>query len=171
MEGIGTMKWTGQLSRKSHKIALFGACLVLSSAVFYLDARMLPGDITLLLPYILEVYLSTLLIGDRTGLNNRRGFFTLAQYETTRMRRGQDPVSLLYLDIGNFKIVNGTRGQREGDEFCVFLPEPATLSVGAYCTKERYELEDLIKEGDALMYAAKGGGKDRIACGGGASAR
>jgi len=51
-----------------------------------------------------------------TGLNNRRGFLTLAQYEIRRMERTGDRFSLLYLDIDNFKEINDTRGHREGDK-------------------------------------------------------
>ena len=75
-----------------------------------------------------------------------------------------------------------------GDEFCILLPEvdmselrtitmrlvdsfeascmerawPASLSIGAFTTNDVEDLDRLIAQGDALMYAAKGKGKGRI---------
>jgi diguanylate cyclase (GGDEF)-like protein len=266
-------------SRKLFKAIAFAAGLLLSTSTFYFDLTVVPNEITLLLPYILVIYFSTLLIGNRsgiffsvlavafwflsnskmlsdlsivvflnlaikttfvflifslvrynrklyeqvknlslldelTGLNNRRGFFTLAHYEISRLERSGESFSLLYIDIDNFKEVNDNRGHKEGDkvlremgkiirkttrgidipsricgdEFCIFLPNVGkaeikeialrvkedfarstetnswrtTLSIGSYTCSEEYDLEVIIKKGDALMYRAKRSGKDRI---------
>ncbi len=51
-----------------------------------------------------------------TGLHNRRHFFELAYYEIARAARYRQPLSLILLDIDNFKRVNDTYGHMVGDQ-------------------------------------------------------
>ncbi len=51
-----------------------------------------------------------------TGLMNGRAFRELADRELMRARRLGQPVTLLYLDLDNFKNVNDRRGHATGDE-------------------------------------------------------
>jgi diguanylate cyclase (GGDEF)-like protein len=50
-----------------------------------------------------------------TGLLNRRAFFDIVQAELERARRFSHPVTLLYLDIDNFKSFNDALGHEAGD--------------------------------------------------------
>lgn len=50
-----------------------------------------------------------------TGVGNTRLFYELADQEIKRSRRYGRPVSLLYLDLDNFKIINDRFGHHTGD--------------------------------------------------------
>lgn len=50
-----------------------------------------------------------------TTVANRRGFYEIANLEINRMRRYKHSLSLVYLDIDNFKVVNDRLGHSAGD--------------------------------------------------------
>jgi len=50
-----------------------------------------------------------------TGIANRRAFFDLADLELHKARRYETPISVLYLDIDNFKHINDHFGHHIGD--------------------------------------------------------
>ena len=52
---------------------------------------------------------------DLTGLYNHRHFFKTLESELTRLRRQKTSLSLLMLDVDNFKRYNDTHGHVEGD--------------------------------------------------------
>lgn len=51
-----------------------------------------------------------------TGIHNRRAFFDLANLELNKARRYRTPLSVLYLDIDNFKQINDRCGHQVGDQ-------------------------------------------------------
>jgi diguanylate cyclase (GGDEF)-like protein len=55
------------------------------------------------------------LVDDLTGLNNRRGFLTLAQQQIKLARRNKRELVLLFVDMDDFKQINDAHGHREGD--------------------------------------------------------
>jgi diguanylate cyclase (GGDEF)-like protein len=55
------------------------------------------------------------LIDDLTGLNNRRGFLTLAEQQIKFARRHSRELVLLFVDMDDFKQINDKYGHQEGD--------------------------------------------------------
>lgn len=124
------------------------------SLIIYINLMI--KSIFVFLQYLLIIYIKKLyfkvealsLLDELTGLNNRRGFFHLTQYEIIKKKRTKEIISLLFIDIDNFKKINDMKGHKEGDkvlkelsevikkttrtldisarvggdEFCVFLP-------------------------------------------------
>ncbi len=56
-----------------------------------------------------------------TKLFNRRSFYNQLDIEYERYQRQGDPLSLIMLDIDNFKVINDTRGHLVGDEVLVSM--------------------------------------------------
>ncbi|MCU0822955.1 MAG: diguanylate cyclase, partial [Spirochaetes bacterium] len=50
-----------------------------------------------------------------TGILNRRAFDELAQIEIDRAKRYMHPISIAYIDLDNFKIINDEMGHNTGD--------------------------------------------------------
>ena len=50
-----------------------------------------------------------------TAILNRRAFYDLAEMELNKARRYQNPLSVLYVDIDNFKQINDRLGHHTGD--------------------------------------------------------
>lgn len=112
-----------------------------------------------------------------TGLANSRAFFESASRELDRARRYRRPISVIYLDLDDFKMVNDERGHvagdevlrltgavlREqlrstdvvgrlgGDEFAILMPETGYEGAGSAATKVREALlQDLARHGWSL---------------------
>ncbi len=115
-----------------------------------------------------------------TGLSNRRAFVESAWLELERGRRHGRPLSLLYLDCDDFKLVNDRRGHLAGDavlsavgatlrqavrgldtvarlggdEFGVLLPEVDRAGAEALAERLRIQLrEALTDRGDGVTFS------------------
>ena len=116
------------------------------------------ASVLLDLAWMLEQDLKTLSLAtmdDLTGITNRRGFEAIAAHTIAVCRRGDQPATLLYFDLDDFKEINdnlghaaGDRALRRfadrlcatfrdsdvvarvgGDEFCVLLTSATTADV------------------------------------------
>ncbi|HZW83353.1 MAG TPA: GGDEF domain-containing protein [Candidatus Deferrimicrobium sp.] len=56
-----------------------------------------------------------------TGLKNRRYFFSKLKEEIERVNRTKSPVSLVLIDVDDFKLVNDRYGHTEGDKVLISL--------------------------------------------------
>jgi diguanylate cyclase (GGDEF)-like protein len=54
-----------------------------------------------------------------TDTLNRRSFFDLAEYEIKRSQRYHLQLTVAYIDLDNFKVVNDQRGHKTGDELLI----------------------------------------------------
>ncbi len=52
---------------------------------------------------------------DLTNISNKRGFSILSEHALTMCKREGSPVSLIYIDLDNFKHINDEFGHAEGD--------------------------------------------------------
>jgi diguanylate cyclase (GGDEF)-like protein len=59
--------------------------------------------------------LSLATVDDLTNLTNRRGFNAIAEHTIAMCRRVDEPATLLYFDLDEFKAVNDTLGHAAGD--------------------------------------------------------
>ena len=112
-----------------------------------------------------------------TGLANARSFFESASQELDRSRRYQRPISVMYIDLDDFKMINDERGhvagdevlrltgqalrrnmrstdllgRLGGDEFAILLPETGFEGAGKAADKVREALrEELVRQGWSL---------------------
>jgi len=172
-----------------------GVIVSLASAVSWLiaDLNMLPAFSSAFIPYLnealrLTVFLIITLILTKlkramdahkalgrtdplTAIPNRRAFYDMAEMELNKARRYQKPLSVLYVDIDNFKKINDRLGHHigdallcsaakmiksniravdiigrlGGDEFVVLLAETGPESVARVARKLRDKLLHLVQ--------------------------
>ncbi|MFH0960717.1 MAG: GGDEF domain-containing protein [Pseudomonadota bacterium] len=63
------------------------------------------------------------LVDELTGLNNRRGFMTLAEQQIKMANRNKSALTLVYFDLDNFKTINDTLGHAAGDRVLVLAAD------------------------------------------------
>ncbi len=94
--------------------------------------------------------LSEMSIADElTGLNNRRGFLTLAQQQLKYAERHKLKALLMFIDLNRFKQINDTYGHKEGD---------AVLIRMAKILQNNYRESDIVARfgGDEFVVLAMG---------------
>jgi diguanylate cyclase (GGDEF)-like protein len=95
------------------------------------------------------------LTDDLTKLNNRRGFFLLAEQILKIASRTRAGIYLMYSDLDNLKKINDTFGHEEGDR---------ALQAYANLLKANYRESDVIARigGDEFVLVPVGSSKDDI---------
>lgn len=93
------------------------------------------------------------LTDDLTGLNNRRGFYFLAEHLLKIAVRSKGGLYLMYTDLDDFKKINDKFGHAEGDK---------ALQAYARLLKENYRVSDVIARmgGDEFILLPVGTSKD-----------
>jgi diguanylate cyclase (GGDEF)-like protein len=79
-----------------------------------------------------------------TGLVNRRGLEEQLVEELNRMRRYGSPLTVLFLDLDNFKQVNDQRGHLMGDEVLRLVADTLRSDVRLVDTAARYGGEEFV---------------------------
>lgn len=79
-----------------------------------------------------------------TGLYNSRHFFNRATEEIERSNRYGSPLSLILMDVDNFKLYNDTYGHMEGDHVLAGLAEVIRSEIRGADSAYRYGGEEFI---------------------------
>ena len=66
-----------------------------------------------------------------TGVANARAFRQVAEMEKNRVRRYRHPLTLAYMDIDNFKIINDRYGHQTGDVLLVWVAKTIRKNLRA----------------------------------------
>jgi diguanylate cyclase (GGDEF)-like protein len=73
-----------------------------------------------------------------TGINNRRNLLHIAEKEFERSRRYNTPISIIMLDLDNFKLINDTRGHQAGDMVLADVGKTLSMFIRKIDTAGRY---------------------------------
>ena len=79
-----------------------------------------------------------------TGLFNRRHFFTTAEMEITRALRYGLPLSIIMMDLDNFKEVNDTYGHETGDNVLIMTAKILRQKLRSVDIVARYGGEEFV---------------------------
>lgn len=78
------------------------------------------------------------IIDSLTGINNRRNLLQIAEKEFERSRRYNTPISIIMLDLDNFKLINDTRGHQAGDMVLADVGKTLSMFIRKIDTAGRY---------------------------------
>lgn len=81
---------------------------------------------------------------DLTGLYNRRHFYELGEIELRRSRRYRNPLTVLMIDVDNFKKVNDQHGHSYGDQVLVMLSQCMRTAIREVDLLGRYGGEEFV---------------------------
>ncbi len=73
-----------------------------------------------------------------TGLFNKRSFQNRIAWATDRAKENAEPLTLLMVDLDNFKACNDTYGHQVGDEVLIAVGKVITKSIRAIATDEGF---------------------------------
>lgn len=83
-------------------------------------------------------------IDQLTGLYNRRHLIRVSENEINNQKRTNAPLSLILIDIDNFKIVNDTLGHDAGDEVLKNISSIITTSIRPLNVAARWGGEEFV---------------------------
>jgi diguanylate cyclase (GGDEF)-like protein len=96
-----------------------------------------------------------------TGIPNRLSFIEYAGLEINKARRNSRPISMIFLDVDNFKTVNDTWGHHEGDLLLINVVTTITNSIRITDFAARFGGDEFgillwrSRTSDALLVAEK----------------
>lgn len=79
-----------------------------------------------------------------TGVLNQKAFITFSRGEMERARRGQSPLSLIALDIDNFKTINEQFGENIGNDVLIVVAQAIREKSRPYDGIGRYEADTFL---------------------------
>ncbi|MEO8357396.1 MAG: GGDEF domain-containing protein [Chloroflexota bacterium] len=142
--------WYGQLS---YDLMIIGT---IDSIVVSLVVAPLAIQLGLVEQQRVRDQLNALALTDElTKLNNRRGFFLLAEQLLKMSSRTKNGVYLMYADLDDLKSINDTFGHKEGDR---------ALKAFAHLLRENYRESDIIARigGDEFVLLPVGSSRDGV---------
>jgi len=140
---------------------------VVAFSVYVIVAR-----VTSLIRALIEAEQALARTDSTTGASNRRAFFEMVEHEINRARRTGEPLTLVYIDLDEFKTVNDRWGHNVGDialrtvvatlskttratdlvarlggdEFAVFLPNAGLMMAKTAVERLQAELLSAMKQ-------------------------
>jgi diguanylate cyclase (GGDEF)-like protein len=132
---LGTARGEGLLGLDSPAIALLAAFLLLGMAFAYALARTLTG--------LHERVEQQAVTDPLTGLWNRRRMVAVLQQEVERAQRFGHDISMLVIDIDNFKEINDTMGHPQGDAVLQVIAETVRETTRSIDLGARYGGDEL----------------------------
>ena len=94
-----------------------------------------------------------------TGMLNRKAFLNYASAELERARRGQAPMSLVALDIDNFRAINEKYGENIGNDVLTVIAKAIREKSRPYDGVGRYEADMFL----IALYGVIGQDAEKIA--------
>lgn len=79
-----------------------------------------------------------------TNTLNRRSFFDLAEHEINRSQRYGLPLTVAYIDIDNFKVVNDQLGHQTGDELLIAVVTTIRLHIRSSDVLARFGGDEFV---------------------------
>jgi diguanylate cyclase (GGDEF)-like protein len=132
---LGTARGEGLLGLDSPAIGLLAAFLLLGMAFAYALARTLTG--------LHERVEQQAVTDPLTGLWNRRRMVAVLRQEVDRAQRFGHDVSMLVIDIDNFKEINDTLGHPQGDAVLQAIAETVRETTRSIDLGARYGGDEL----------------------------
>lgn len=79
-----------------------------------------------------------------TDTLNRRSFFDLAEHEINRSQRYGLPLTVAYIDLDNFKVVNDTLGHKTGDQLLITVVTAIRTSIRSSDVLARFGGDEFV---------------------------
>jgi diguanylate cyclase (GGDEF)-like protein len=90
--------------------------LLLTTALIHMNVLVFITYVCWTYQKITNNFIKLSLIDSLTCVNNRRAFFIQGEIELERVTRLHQPISVLFMDLDNFKMLNDSKGHDNGDK-------------------------------------------------------